>query len=93
MDGSLVFASWRQCAPYLIHASSGQRKSTIKTLISIGSAVYTTSQQRTAILHNQPPFSPYNCPFLCGYLDPHLIHGSMGPPESSTQTASASRSV
>jgi len=31
------------------------------------------------------PFSPQNCPFLWGYLDPHLIHGSLGPPESSIQ--------
>jgi len=28
------------------------------------------------------PFPPQNCPFPCGDLDPHLIHGSLGPPES-----------
>jgi len=36
------------------------------------------------------PFSPQNCPFPLGNLDTHLIHGSLGPPESTTQTASRS---
>jgi len=36
------------------------------------------------------PFSPQNCPFPWGDLDPNLIHGSLGPPESSFQTASRS---
>jgi len=34
------------------------------------------------------PFPPKNCPFPLGHLDPHLIHGSLGPPKSSTQMAS-----
>jgi len=33
------------------------------------------------------PFSPKNLPLPMGDLDPHLIHGSPGPPKSSTQTA------
>ena len=36
------------------------------------------------------PFSPQNCHFQWGDLDPHLIHGSLSPPESSTQMASRS---
>ena len=32
------------------------------------------------------PFRPQDCPFACGDLDPHLIYGSLGPPESTTQT-------
>jgi len=32
-------------------------------------------------------FPPQNCPFPWGDLDPHLIHGSLGPPKSSTQMA------
>jgi len=36
------------------------------------------------------PFSPKNCHFPWRDLDPHLIHGSLHPPESSTQTASRS---
>jgi len=31
-----------------------------------------------------------NCPFSLGDLDPHLICGSLGPPESALQTASRS---
>jgi len=34
--------------------------------------------------------SPKNCLLACGDLDPHLIHGSLGPPESTCQTASRS---
>jgi len=36
------------------------------------------------------PFPPQNYPFPCADLDPHLIYGSLGPPESSTQTVSRS---
>jgi len=36
------------------------------------------------------PFSPQNCPFPCGDLDPRLIHGSLGQPESTTKMASRS---
>jgi len=36
------------------------------------------------------PFPLKNCPFLWGHLDPHLTHGSLGPPESTTQTADGS---
>jgi len=33
---------------------------------------------------------PQNCPFPYGDQGPHLIHGSLGPPKSTTQTASRS---
>jgi len=33
------------------------------------------------------PFPPSKLSFPMGDLDPHLIHGSLGPPEFSTQTA------
>jgi len=37
-------------------------------------------------LHNQLPLStPQNCAFPWGDLDSHLIHGSLGSPESSTK--------
>ena len=32
--------------------------------------------------------SPKNCPFASGNLYPHLIHGSLIPPDPTTQTAS-----
>jgi len=35
-------------------------------------------------------FAPSKLPLPMGDLDPHLIHGSLGPPVSSTQTASRS---
>jgi len=35
-------------------------------------------------------FPPQNCPFTWEAVDPHLIHGLLRPPESSTQTASLS---
>jgi len=38
----------------------------------------------------RPPFAPQNCFFPWGIWTPHLKHGSLGPPESSAQTASRS---
>jgi len=38
----------------------------------------------------QITFSPSKLPHCLGTLDPHLIHGSSGPPESTPQTASRS---
>ena len=34
------------------------------------------------------PFLPQNCSFSWGNLDHHLIHGSLGPPQSTTQITS-----
>ena len=62
--------------------------------ISVGSAVFaqmTTECPYT--LQWNAPFSPQCCRFPCGDLDPHLKHGSLGPPESSSSTQMASRSV
>ena len=42
------------------------------------------------MLYNGPPLPPHNCPFSWRDVDLHLIHGSLGSPESSTQTASRS---
>ena len=58
--------------------------------ISIASVVLHSSGQRVAILDNRPPVFPVKLPLLMGDLEPHLIHGSLHPPESSTQTASPS---
>jgi len=43
-------------------------------------------QRRLTILMNGPD-NPENCPSPMGDLHPHLIHGSMDPPESSFKTA------
>jgi len=55
--------------------------------ISIGSATFAqlTAECRWAG-PGACPF-PQNCPACCN-LDPHRIHGSLGPPESKTQTVS-----
>jgi len=42
------------------------------------------------ILHNGTPLPPQNCPLPWGRSGPHLIHGSLGQPESSAEMASRS---
>jgi len=44
--------------------------------------------QSVPILYNGTPLPPSKLPLPMGDLDPHLIYGSRGPPESSTQMAS-----
>jgi len=59
--------------------------------IFIGSAVFAqTTAECPYSLQWDAPFSPQNCPFPWGHRAPNLIHGSLGPPESSTQMASRS---
>ena len=71
---------------FIIHDSLGYSEVKIQT----------ASQSVLPFLHSWPqsvpmdaPF-PQNYPFPWGDLDPHLKHGSLGLPESSTQTASRS---
>jgi len=45
-------------------------------------------RQSVTILYNGLPLSPVKITPSHGDLDLYLIHGSLGPPESSTQTAS-----
>ena len=59
--------------------------------ISIGSAVFaqiTTKCRYT--LHRATSSPPLKLPLFMGDLNLHLIHGSLCPPKSSTQTASRS---
>jgi len=59
--------------------------------ITIGSAVF--AQMTAECPYNvqwDAPFLPQNSPVSWGIWTPHLIHGSLGQPESSTQTASQS---
>jgi len=59
--------------------------------ICIGSAVFARmTAECPYTLQWDVPFFPQNCPFPWGDLDPHLIHGFLGPPESSAQMASRS---
>ena len=43
--------------------------------------------RHSVVRHSRACTFPKNCPFAWGDLDPHLIHGSFSPPESTTQTA------
>ena len=67
--------SW---APNRVHTRNG---------ISIGSAVLHTSRQKVPILYNEPPFPLKIAP---SHRDLNLHHGSLGAPETITQTASRS---
>ena len=52
---------------------------------------FCTAQRRVSLYFTMDrPFSAQNCPFPWGGSGPHLIRGCLGPPESSTQTASRS---
>ena len=47
-----------------------------------------TDDRRVSLYFTMGPYSPPKiCPFPWADLDSHLIHGSPGPPKSSTQTA------
>jgi len=75
MNGSMIFASWRQCAPHLIHASLAILYPTQQPNgTSIHSAIFA---HLTAECRRAYP-SPKNCPLAWGDLDPHLTHGSLG---------------
>jgi len=91
MDCSVVFfARWRQCAPHLIDVSLGPPESTSQTPspsvrpfctpYAIESLYF-----RVPILYNGPPLK---LPLRMGRSG--RPHGSLGPPESTTQTASRS---
>jgi len=88
MDGSVVLARWRQCAPPLIHASMDSHESIPQTASRSIQPFLNSSRQRVLRFIMGRPFLPQNCPFTWGNMDPHLIHGSLGPPESTTQMAS-----
>ena len=92
MDGAIVFATWRQRVhPRLIHASLGPPESTTQTA-SVGKygalfSVFTYwhvdrfSCFCTVSLYFTMgrPISSSTLPLLMGDLDPHLIHGPLGP--------------
>jgi len=59
--------------------------------MTIGSAVFTqVTPQNVPILYNGTPLSPSKLLLPIGGSGTHVIHGSLDPPESSTQTASRS---
>jgi len=76
--------------PDLTHGSLGQRDSAPQTAFLSVQPFLHSSRQSVPILHNWPPLPPKNCPFPRRDLDPHVTHGSLGPPKFTTNTASQS---
>jgi len=92
--GPMVFNGIRQVAPVWPTSNTcflGPTQVQIPNAISIGSAVFAQLMPDSHYtLQRATPFPSRNCTFQWGNLNPHLIHGSMGPPKSSSQTASRS---
>jgi len=74
--------------PHLTHDSLGHSEQTLETASRSVQPFLHKWPQSGPILYNGTPLSPSKLPLLMGNLEPHLIHGSLGPPESSTQMAS-----
>jgi len=81
MDGSVVFARWRQCAPsntfFLPESTTKTASRTVWPFLR--------SSRQGVIGH---VLSPKNSPFWGIFT--HLIHGSLSSPVPTTQTASRS---
>jgi len=78
--------------PHLIYASLDAPDSTYQTASrSVQPFLHKSRQTVPMILYNEPPLSPPLKPaHLHWDLDQRLTHGSLGQPESTTQTASRS---
>ena len=76
--------------PHLTHDSYGPSKPQTQMASPSLQPFSHREPQSVPILYNGTPLSPSKLPLPMGDLDPHLIHGSLVPPESSTQTASQS---
>jgi len=77
--------------PHLIHDSLNQTEPTIQMASRSVQLFSHRWPQGVSILYNGTPLSPFKLPLpMGGDLDPHVIDGSLGPPESSTQMASQS---
>jgi len=76
--------------PHLMHDFYGPSEPTNQTASRSVQPFSHRGPQSVPILYNGTPLSPAKLPLPMGNLDSHLTHGSLGPPESSTQTASPS---
>ena len=74
--------------PHLIHDSLSQTEPTVQTASQSVQFAQVTTECPCYTLQ-WAPLSP-KLPLSTGDLDPHLIHGSLGSPKSSTQIASRS---
>jgi len=90
-DGSIVLARLRPRALLSNTQFPGPTPLSIPNCILIGTASFaqiTAGSPYTFAMGRH--FAPQNCPFAWRYLNPHLIHGSLGPCESTSQTAARS---
>jgi len=91
MDSSMVFARWRKYAPQPNTCFLGPTRVQIQNSIPIGSAVFAQlTAERPYRPTSQWAALPFRIAHYMGRSGLHLIHGSFGPPESSTQTVSRS---
>ena len=77
--------------PHPTHDSYGPSKLTTQTAsLSVQPSLHRRPLSFPILYNGTPILPPRNLPLPMGDLDPHLIHGSPGPPKSSTQTAARS---
>jgi len=88
MDNSLVFARLLHCAPHLIHASLDPSESTTQTA-SRSVQPFCTAHGIVSVRMPGDVLSQ-KLPVGTRRSEPHLIHDSLGPSESTCQTASRS---
>jgi len=87
MNGSIVFARWRQCAPPFNKFLNPPQSTSVTSSRSVQPFLH-SSLQRVPILYNGPPIPPSKLLLCMGDLDFHLIHGFVGPPKSTSKTTS-----
>jgi len=75
---------------HLTHDSLGPSKPKTQTASRSVQPFLHSSPQSVPILHNGTPLSPSKLPLPMGIWTPSNTYGSLGPPESKTQTASRS---
>jgi len=76
--------------PHLILGSLRPPESSTQTVSRSFHPFLHRRPQSVPILYSGTPLPLSKLPLPTGDLDPHLIHGSLGPPESSTKTVSRS---
>ena len=86
MDGSAVFARWRQCAPHITHGSSGSPKSSTETAPQSVQPFLHSSRQSVPIVYNGPLLSCSTLPLTMGsaptsntcFLESTRVHNPNG---------------
>jgi len=74
--------------PHLVHGFPGPTLLSMPNGVSIGLAIFAPLTAESPILYTGLLPSPQYCPCAWGYLDAHLIHGSLDTRKSTNQMAS-----